>query len=72
MIRVLGGFFFVELGSKPPPPVNEKKSEKWALVLYWLAEFRGMCLKYERVGGEVMDRGTNSLGEEFASHEDAS
>ena len=41
-------------------------------VLYWLVEFRGICLKYERVGGEVMDREANSLGEEFASHEDAS
>ena len=34
-------------------------------VLYWLVEFRRICLKYERVGGELMDREANSLGEEL-------
>ena len=66
----------MQLGCTSHPPLPEKNAKNGLTirtsVLYWLAEFLGICLKYERVGGEVMDRGTNSLGEEFASHEDAS
>ena len=66
----------MQLGSTSHPPLPEKNAKNGltfrTTVLYWLVEFRGICLKYERVGGEVMDREANSLGEEFASHEDAS
>ena len=64
----------MQLGSTFHPPFTKKNAKNGlsTSVLYWLVEFRGICLKYERVGGEVMDREANSLGEEFASHEDAS
>ena len=75
-IYVFWRIFFCGILEYLPPPVHGKKSENALTirisVLYWLIEFRGICLKYERVGGEVMDREANSLGEEFASHEDAS
>ena len=66
----------MELGSSSHPSFTWKNRKNGLTIrislLYWLVEFRGICLKYERVGGEVMDREANSLGEEFASHEDAS